>query len=79
MMRLVWGLPLRLETLVSLGLALLSPMLLHRRGMARLMGWTAVCLLPMVLRPIFFGTAAEVLLGMGAMVMGGLSAPVFLR
>lgn len=79
LMRLVWGLPLRLETLVTLGLTLLSPMLLHRRGMARLMGWTAVCLLPMVLRPIFLGTAAEVLLGMGAMVVGGLSAPVFLR
>ena len=43
-MRLVWGLPLRLEMLATVGIMLLSPAIVFQRGTLRLIGWTALSL-----------------------------------
>lgn len=77
--RLLWGLPLRLEQLITLGLMLLSPAVLFRKGAWLMMGWTALALLPTAVRGALSGTAAEALQAMGCMALSTLSAPLFLR
>lgn len=79
LMRIVWGLPLRLEMLVTLGLMLISPLLLFRKGAWAMMGWTAVSLLPTAAIGIFTGTAADGLRGIACVLVSALSAPVMLR
>ena len=54
-MRLVWGLPLRLELLLTLGVMLLAPLVIFRRGAWAMMGWTALSLLPTAVLGIFTG------------------------
>lgn len=79
LMRLVWGLPLRLEALLTLGVMLVSPAVIFQRGVWSMMGWTALALLPSAALGILTGTAADGLRGLGCMAIGGLSAPVMLR
>ena len=78
-MRLVWGLPLRLELLLTLGVMLLSPLVIFRRGAWAMMGWTALSLLPTAALGIFTGTAADGLRGIACVAVSALSAPVMLR
>lgn len=79
LMRIVWGLPLRLEMLVTLGVMLISPLVLFRKGALAMMGWTALSLLPTAALGIFTGTAADGLRGMACVAVSALSAPVMLR
>ncbi len=78
-MRLVWGLPLRLELLVTLGVMLIAPVVIFRRGAWAMMGWTALSLLPTAALGIFTGTAADGLRGIACVAVSALSAPVMLR
>ena len=78
-MRLVWGLPLRLELLLTLGVMLLAPLVIFRRGAWAMMGWTALSLLPTAVLGIFTGTAADGLRSMACVAVSALSAPVMLR
>ncbi|MBQ8616164.1 MAG: SpoIIE family protein phosphatase [Clostridia bacterium] len=78
-MRLVWGLPLRLELLLTLGVMLLAPVVIFRRGAWAMMGWTALSLLPTAAMGIFAGTAADGLRGIACVAVSALSAPVMLR
>lgn len=78
-MRLVWGLPPRLEMLVTLGLMLVAPVLLFGRGQWLMMGWTALALTPVVVAAAIGGTAADVMLGFACVLVGAFSAPVLLR
>lgn len=78
-MRLIWGLPLRLELLVTLGVMLLAPVVIFRRGAWAMMGWTALSLLPTAALGIFTGTAADGLRGIACVAVSALSAPVMLR
>lgn len=78
-MRLVWGLPLRLELLLTLGVMLLAPLVIFRRGAWAMMGWTAMSLLPTAVLGIFTGTAADGLRGIACVAVSALSAPVMLR
>lgn len=78
-MRLVWGLPLRLELLLTLGVMLLAPLVIFRRGAWAMMGWTALSLLPTAVLGIFTGTAADGLRGIACVAVSALSAPVMLR
>lgn len=78
-MRMIWGVPLRLEMLLTLGLMLLSPVVLFRRGAWMLVGGTAVSLLPTALVGFFTGTAADAMMGMACMAVSALSAPIMLR
>ena len=78
-MRLVWGLPLRLELLLTLGVMLLAPLVSFRRGARAMMGWTALSLLPTAVLGIFTGTAADGLRSMACVAVSALSAPVMLR
>lgn len=78
-MRLVWGLPLRLELLLTLGVMLLAPLVIFHRGAWAMMGWTALSLLPTAVLGIFTGTAADGLRSMACVAVSALSAPVMLR
>lgn len=78
-MRLVWGLPLRLEMLVTVGAMLVSPLVIFRKGAWPMMGWTALSLLPTAALSICTGTAADGLRGLACMAVSALSAPVMLR
>ncbi len=78
-MRLVWGLSLRLELLLTLGVMLLAPLVIFRRGAWAMMGWTAMSLLPTAVLGIFTGTAADGLRGIACVAVSALSAPVMLR
>lgn len=78
-MRLVWGLPLRLELLLTLGVMLLAPLVIFRRGAWAMMGWAALSLLPTAVLGIFTGTAADGLRGIACVAVSALSAPVMLR
>ena len=78
-MRLVWGLPLRLELLLTLGVMLLAPLVIFRRGAWAMMGWTTLSLLPTAVLGIFTGTAADGLRGIACVAVSALSAPVMLR
>lgn len=78
-MRLVWGLPLRLELMLTLGVMLLAPLVIFRRGAWAMMGWTALSLLPTAVLGIFTGTAADGLRGIACVAVSALSAPVMLR
>lgn len=78
-MRLIWGLPLRLELLLTLGVMLLAPLVIFRRGAWVMMGWTALSLLPTAALGIFTGTAADGLRGIACVAVSALSAPVMLR
>ncbi|MBP3637146.1 MAG: SpoIIE family protein phosphatase [Clostridia bacterium] len=78
-MRLVWGLPLRLEMLATLGLMLISPLVLFRKGAWIMMGWAALSLVPTAAMGVFFGTAADGLRGIACVLVSALSAPVMLR
>ncbi|MGN0778058.1 MAG: SpoIIE family protein phosphatase [Aristaeellaceae bacterium] len=79
LMRLVWGLAPRLDMLATVGIMLLSPAVIFGRSTLRLMGWTALSLLPGAVWRIAAGTAADGLTGVACMVIGALSAPVMLR
>lgn len=78
-MRLVWGLPLRLETLATLGIMLVSPLVIFKRGAWPMVGWTALSLLPTAAVGVLGGTAADGLRGMASVAISALSAPVMLR
>lgn len=78
-MRLVWGLPLRLEMLITLGAMLVAPLVIFRKGAWAMMGWTALALLPTAALGICAGTAADGLRGLGCVAVSALSAPVMLR
>ena len=54
--RFLWGLPVRLEQLVTLGLMLVSPAILFRKGALMMMGWTSLALLPTAVRGALGGT-----------------------
>ena len=79
MMRLIWGLPLNLEMVVTLGIMLVAPVVIFRRNALAMMGWTAIALLPTLLRGALAGTAAEGMLGLACVAVSSLSAPVMLR
>lgn len=78
-MRLLWGLPLRMEMLITLGVMLLSPLVLFRRGAWPMLCYTALALTPTAVVSIATGTAADAMLGVACMAFSGLSAPVMLR
>lgn len=78
-MRLVWGLPMRLEMLAAAGVMLLAPAVIFGRNQWWLMGWTALSLLPGCLWQMAVGTASQTICSMGSMVLSALSAPVMLR
>lgn len=78
-MRLVWGLPLRLEMLLTLGVMLISPVVIFRRGAWAMIGWTALALLPTAALGVFTGTAADGLRGIACVAVSAISAPVMLR
>lgn len=78
-MRLVWGLPLRLEMLVTVGAMLVSPAIIFKKGALPMMGWTALSLVPTAALGICTGTAADGLRGLGCVAVSALSAPVMLR
>lgn len=78
-MRLVWGLSLRLETLVTIGAMLVSPLVIFKKGAWPMMGWTALSLLPTAALGICTGTAADGLRGLACVAVSALSAPVMLR
>lgn len=78
-MRLIWGLPLRLELLITLGIMLISPVVIFRKGAWAMMGWTALALMPTAALGIFTGTAADGLRGIACVAVSALSAPVMLR
>ena len=79
LMRLVWGLPLQLEMLLTVGIMLVSPVVIFQRGLWPLMGWTALALLPTAALGVFTGTAADGLRGVACVLVSALSAPVMLR
>lgn len=78
-MRIIWGLPLRLEMIVTLGLMLISPLLIFKRGAWLMTGWTALSLLPTALVNVLTGTAADGLRGVACVAISAMSAPVMLR
>ena len=79
LMRLVWGLPLHMEMLVTIGVMLVSPLVIFRRGAWIMMGWTALAVLPTALAGILAGTAADGLRGVACVAISAMSAPVMLR
>lgn len=79
LMRLVWGLPLRLESIAMVGILLMAPVVIFGRGMPALMGWTALSLLPGVIWQLISGTAADALTACAGLVIAVVSAPVMLR
>ena len=79
LMRLVWGLPLHLEMLLTIGVMLISPLVIFRRGAWAVMGWTALAVLPTAAVGIFAGTAADGLRGAACVAISAMSAPVMLR
>lgn len=78
-MRLVWGLSLRLEMLITLGAMLVSPLVIFQKGAWPMMGWTALSLVPTAALSICTGTAADGLRGLACVAVSALSAPVMLR
>lgn len=78
-MRLVWGLPPRLEMLLAAALMLLAPVVIFGKGTLYLMGYPALCLLPGLVWQLCAGTAADVVYSLGGMAVAALSAPVMLR
>lgn len=78
-MRLVWGLPLHLEMLLTIGVMLVSPLVIFRRGAWAMIGWTALAVLPTAAVGIFAGTAADGLRGVACVAISAMSAPVMLR
>ena len=66
---------------ITLTIAALSaaPLLLHGRGTLRLMGMTALAMLPTAVASTLSPTAAEMLQGWAAMLLAALSAPVMAR
>lgn len=79
MMRLIWGLPLRLETLPACLAMLLGPRLLFGHGGFRMLIMTGLSLLPCVMVSALTGTAADLLLSCATVAVSALSAPVFFR
>lgn len=78
-MRMVWGLSLRLEMLITLGVMLLSPLVIFKRGAWPMVGWTALSLLPTAAVGVLGSTAADGLRGLACVAVSALSAPVMLR
>lgn len=78
-MRLIWGLSLRLEMLITLGVMLLSPLVIFKRGVWPMVGWTALSLLPTAAVGVIGGTAADGLRGLACVAVSALSAPIMLR
>jgi len=78
-MRLVWGLPLHLEMLLTIGVMMISPLVIFRRGAWSMMGWTTLAVLPTAAVGIFAGTAADGLRGVACVAISAMSAPVMLR
>lgn len=79
LLRLVSGLDPRWEGLVTLALMWLAPMVVVGRGNAVMIGFTAAVLLPTAVRGCLANTAAEMLLALGAVITGALSAPLMYR
>ncbi len=79
LMRLVWGLPLRMEMLLAAALMLLAPPVIFGKGSVHLMGFAALSLLPGALWHLFSGTATQAITGIASMALAALSAPVILR
>lgn len=77
-MRLVWGLPPRWETLLTLLLLLPAPRFLWQRKPWRITAWTAMALLP-VLPAAWGGTAEARILAGGTVLTAMLAAPVMCR
>lgn len=78
-MRLVWGLPLRLEMLLAAGIMLLAPGVIFGKDTRWLMGFAALALLPGVMWQVCTGTAADAVCSFGGLGVAALSAPVMLR
>ncbi|MCH5286376.1 MAG: SpoIIE family protein phosphatase [Christensenellaceae bacterium] len=79
-MRMVWGLPWHLETLVTLLAILPASSVLHRRGNPAMMLYAGLSLTPsMIVAITLGGTAAVVIQAAACMALSALSAPVFYR
>jgi len=78
-MRLIWGLPLRPEMLITLGVMLIAPAVIFRRGAWAMMSWTVLSLLPTAAIGVFAGTAADGMRGVACVAVSAMSAPVMLR
>lgn len=79
LLRPLSGMAFRWESLLSLGIAALSPFLLCGRGTAWVMAFAALTMLPTGIRATLGATAAEMLQGWSAMGIAALSAPVMAR
>lgn len=79
LLRPLSGMAFRWESLISLGIAALSPFLLCGRGTAWVMAFAALTMLPAGISATLGATAAEMLQGWSAVGIGALSAPVMAR
>lgn len=79
MIQLFSGVSVHWELLITLGLMLVCPWLLHGRGTGWLMGAAAAAMLPTAITGCMAPTAAEMLRGWAAVLIAGLAAPVFAR
>ena len=79
LMRILWGASPALEMLLSLAVMMVAPIVLHQRGNAAMVGWTGLALLPVVVVKLVVGSAAEILLAVGCVLVSVLAAPVLLR
>ena len=79
-MRMIWGLPWRLETLLTLVALIPSSAVLHRKGNLSMMLYAGMSLAPtMMISVTMDGTAAAVIQAGACMALSALSAPVFYR
>ncbi|MBQ4581553.1 MAG: SpoIIE family protein phosphatase [Clostridia bacterium] len=78
-LRLICGLPMRWELLLTLALLACCRKLLRGKGSFAVGASAAVALLPTAIAGCFAPTAAEMIKAWAAMAIAGLSAPVFAR
>ena len=79
-MRMVWGLPWHLETLLTLLAIIPAASALHKRGNPAMMLYAGLSLTPLLAVAILWGgTAAAVIQAAACMALSALSAPVFYR
>lgn len=77
--RLIWGIPVHYELLVSIACCLVCFPLLRRRGNVVVSLFTGAALLPLVIVSAISGTARDLVLCIGSTLTAMLSAPVLLR
>lgn len=77
--RWISGMPPRWESLITLGLLGLGALFLNGRSTVVLMAFTAAAMLPVGATATLSATAAEMVQGWAAVVIGALSSPVMAR